>query len=260
MTAPSPTAADFRTRLKSKAALIGTFVKTPTTHATEILASLGYDFVIVDAEHAPFDRRDLDGIAMAARLSGIAALVRVADGAPSAILNCLDLGAAGVLVPHVDSPERARAISAACRYRDGGTRGYSTNSRAGNWGGTTMAAHMAAEDARACCVAMIEDAAALDEIDQIAATPGIDAFFIGRADLSSSLGLDKTGTPETAAAVDRILAAARKAGVAVMVLATSPDDAADLRAKGASAVVVSNDQSFLRSAAANALKAYTPPA
>ncbi len=248
---------DFRARLRGREPLIGTFVKTPTTHATEILASLGYDFVIVDAEHAPFDRRDIDMIAMAAAGSGIAALVRVTDGSAASILSCLDVGAAGVLVPHVDSPARAREVAAACRYRDGGNRGYSTNSRAGKWGGTTMAAHMADEDSRVSCIAMIEDAAALDHIDEIAATPGIDAFFIGRADLSSSLGQTKTDTPETAAAVERIIAAAQKAGVTIMVLATSTKDADDLRAKGATAVVVSNDQSFLRSAAADALKAYT---
>lgn len=250
--------ADFRTRLKAKAPLLGTFVKTPTTHATELLASLGYDFVIVDAEHAPFDRGDIDMIAMVGRLSGIGTLVRVAESTPSAILSCLDVGATGVLIPHVDSPARARELSAACRYRDGGTRGYSTNSRAGNWGGTTMAAHMASEDARVCCVAMIEDAVALETIDEIAATPGLDAFFIGRADLASSLGKDRTDGPEVAAAVDRILAAAHKAGLPVIILATSPKDANDLRAKGASAVVISSDQGFLRSAAAEALKAYNP--
>ena len=258
MSIPSTAVGDFRTRLRSNAPLIGTFVKTPTTHATEILASLGYDFVIVDAEHAPFDRRDIDLIAMAARLSGIAALVRVPEGTPAAILSCLDVGAAGVLVPHVDSPGRARGSARPAVTATAARAGYSTNSRAGNWGGTTMAAHMAGEDARVSCVAMIEDAAALERIDEIAATPGIDAFFIGRADLSSSLGQNRTDAPETAAAVDRIIAAARKADVTVMVLAASPKDAAELRDKGASAVVASNDQSFLRSAAGDVLKAYAP--
>lgn len=245
----------FRDRLRAKDLIVGTFVKTPTPHATEVLASVGYDFVIIDAEHAPFDRRDIDHIVMAARGCGIAALVRVAESTPAAILSCLDVGADGILAPHVDTPERAAAVAAACRYK-GGTRGYSTNSRAGNWGGTTMAAHMEREDARVSCVAMIEDAEALDRIDAIAAEPSIDAFFIGRADLTSSLGQTRTDAPETTAAVERILAAARAADRTVMVLATSPADAEALRGKGASAIVVSSDQGFLRSAAADALKQY----
>ena len=251
--------ASFRQRLRRYEPLIGTFVKTPTPHATEIFASLGYDFVIIDAEHAPFDRRDIDMVVMAARASGIASLVRVAEASPSTILSSLDVGATGILAPHVDSAERAAQVAAACRYRDGGNRGYSTFSRAGNYGGTTMAAHMAAEDERVACIAMIEDAAALEHLDAIAATPGLDAFFLGRADLSSSLGLTRTDTPETAAAVDRCLIAARKANLAVMVLVTSPKDAAELRAAGASAVVVSNDQSFLRNGAAEALRQYALP-
>lgn len=245
-----------RDRLRTRQGLLGTFIKTPTPHATEVLASLGYDFVIIDAEHAPFDRRDIDHIVMAARGCGISVLVRVAESSPANILSCLDVGADGILAPHVDSPERARAIAAACRYRNGGTRGYSTNTRAGNWGGKTMEAHMNGEDARVACVAMIEDAQALDRIDEIAAVSGIDAFFVGRADLSSSLGQTRADTEETTAAVNRILAAARSNDRCVMILATSPADAAALREKGASAVVVSSDQGFLRSAAATALKQY----
>jgi 2-keto-3-deoxy-L-rhamnonate aldolase RhmA len=246
----------FRDRLRAREGLLGTFIKTPTPHATEVLASLGYDFVIIDAEHAPFDRRDIDYIVMAARGCGIAALVRVPENTPAAILCCLDVGADGVLAPHVDSPERAAAVASACRYRDGGTRGYSTNSRAGHWGGTTMQAHIESEDARVSAIAMIEDAAALDRIGDIAAVAGIESLFIGRADLSVSLGQTRTDAPETTAAVERILDAARAADRAVMVLATSPADAAALRARGATAVVVSSDQGFLRSAAAEAIKQY----
>lgn len=247
----------FRDKLRAREALFGTFIKTPTPHATEVLASLGYDFVIVDAEHAPFDRRDIDHVVMAGRGCGISVLVRVPESSPATILSCLDVGADGILAPHVDSPRRAEAVAAACRYRNGGTRGYSTNSRAGNWGGTTMASHMASEDARVSCVAMIEDASALDEIDGIAAVPGIDALFLGRADLSSSLGETRADAERTNVAVDRILAAARRHGRCVMFLATSPADAATLREKGGSAVVVSSDQGFLRSAASAALKQYS---
>src|SRR3954454_24645161 len=95
-----------RSRLLAREHLIGTFVKTPTTHATEILGALGFDFVVIDEEHAPFDRMATDTALLAARAAGTAALVRVQNA--TSILSVLDCGATGVLVPHVASAARAR--------------------------------------------------------------------------------------------------------------------------------------------------------
>ena len=86
-----------RSRLLAREHLIGTFVKTPTTHATEILGALGFDFVVIDEEHAPFDRMATDTALLAARAAGTAALVRVQSA--TSILSVLDCGATGVLVP-----------------------------------------------------------------------------------------------------------------------------------------------------------------
>ena len=102
-----------RRRLLAREHLIGTFVKTPTTHATEILGALGFDFVVIDEEHAPFDRMAIDAALLAARAAGTAALVRVQSA--TSILSVLDCGATGVLVPHVASAARAREVAATCR-------------------------------------------------------------------------------------------------------------------------------------------------
>jgi len=246
--------AEFRNRIIHKDHVVGTFIKTPTTHATEIVGSLGFDFTIVDQEHAPLDRFTIDMACLAARASGIAALVRVAEPTPASILSVLDLGSTGVLVPHVDSVDKARQIASACRYR-GGSRGFSNTTRAGGYGSASFAEHMTAQDSQATCVAMIEDEAALDQLDEIAAVEGIDAFFIGRGDLTAALG-----TERMEAAVERITAAARAAGRTTMVLVSSRADARAMRDLGATAFVVSNDQSFLRSAAGAALKDYGDPA
>jgi 2-keto-3-deoxy-L-rhamnonate aldolase RhmA len=244
---------EFRSRIIRKEHVLGTFIKTPTTHATEIVGSVGFDFTIVDQEHAPFDRGTIDMACLAARAVGTAALVRVAEPTPASILSVLDLGAAGVLVPHVDSADKARQIASACRYR-GGSRGFSNTTRAGGYGSASFTDHMAAQDSQVTCVAMIEDEAALDSLDAIAAVEGIDAFFIGRGDLTAALG------PEaTVEAVKRITAAARAADRTTMVLVSSRDDARAMRELGATAFVVSNDQSLLRSAASAALKDYGDP-
>ena len=247
---PTPRTDAFRDTVRRKGHVLGTFIKTPTGHATEILGSVGFDFVILDQEHGPFDRASLDVACLAAKAWDIAALVRVAEPTPAAILSALDLGAAGVLVPHVDSPAKAREIAAACRYR-GGNRGFSNTTRAGNYGGAGMPDHIAAQDARVTCVAMIEDESALDHLEAIAATEGLDAFFIGRGDLTAALGAEGMQR-----AVARITEAGRATGKPMMALVSSRDDARAMRDLGVTAFVVSNDQSFLRTAASQALKDY----
>ena len=117
MTTPRPAYTDFRRRLKAREHLLGTFIKTPTTHATEILGMLGFDFVVIDQEHAPFGPNVIDVMVLAARASNIAGIVRIGDAGEANILSVLDCGAAGILVPHVAGAAKAREVAAACRYR-----------------------------------------------------------------------------------------------------------------------------------------------
>ena len=240
----------FRSRLLAREPLIGTFVKTPTTHATEILGALGFDFVVIDEEHAPFDRRATDAALLAAKAVGTAALVRVQS--VTSILPVLDCGATGVVVPHVATAAHAREVAAACRYQ-GGRRGYSGSPRHAGYGASGMWKTVEAADAATTVIAQIEDPEALDEIDAIAAVPDIDALFIGRGDLSVALGAKSSDAPEVRSAVERIGKAARAAGKPVCVFVGGKDEAAWLQSEGATAFVVSSDQGFLRKAAAQAL-------
>ena len=249
---------DFRRRLKERQRLLGTFVKIPTTHATEILAGIGFDFVVIDQEHAPFDRAAIDIMILAARASNIAGFVRVGDPSDSNILSVLDCGAAGVFVPHVDSAEKARRIAAACRYR-GGHRGFATTTRAGRFGDATYADHAEEQDSLVTCIAMIEDVAALNEIDAIAAVKGIDAFFIGRGDITAAIGASSITSAETRKIVESVMAAAREADMPVIVLSPNRDDAADMAKLGASAFLIANDQNFLKQAARKAFGEFAPP-
>ena len=108
-----PHFSSFRRRFSARQHVVGSFIKTPTTHATEIFGALGYDFVVIDEEHAPIDRAMTDVMLLAARASNLAGIVRVSSDDPAKILSCLDCGAAGVLVPHVATVEKARAVAAA---------------------------------------------------------------------------------------------------------------------------------------------------
>src|SRR5690606_3234181 len=132
MNGERPSFHTFRERLAARTTMFGTFIKTPTTHATEILGQIGYDFVVFDQEHAPLDASALDMMILAARAANVAGIVRVASADPAMIQTVLDCGATGVMVPHVSSAETARRIARACRYT--GTRGLANTTRAGGFG------------------------------------------------------------------------------------------------------------------------------
>lgn len=248
-----PTPADFRRRLSARERLIGTFIKTPTTHAVEILGDLGFDFVVIDEEHAPFNRETIDTMLLAARASNTAGIVRVTDANPPGILSALDCGATGILVPHVASVEIAEKVAAASRYR-GGKRGYSGSTRAGRYGASSVWNTVDASDAQTVVIAMIEDPEAVENIEAIVKVDGIDGFFIGRGDLTVAFGATSNTDPSVQAAVERISMAAGAAGKPVCVMVNSADQVTSFQRLGASTFIVSSDQGFLRQAAAQTLK------
>lgn len=251
--APRPDPRAFRERLLAREPLIGTFMKTPSSHNTEIIAGLGYDFVILDAEHAPWERATLDMGLLAARAFGAAGLVRIARPDPSSVLEALDDGAIGVMVPHVDSAQKARDIVSWSHYK-GGTRGLGIG-RGGEYG-ARGADHMAFADKTTTVLAMIEDRRAIDVIDDIVSTPGIDCIFLGRGDLGVSLGNATGPAPTLRQAVEIVTACARAHGkpVAAVVQSMVSDEAGWLIDLGVTAMMVASDQGFMSQAAASALE------
>jgi staphyloferrin B biosynthesis citrate synthase len=256
--AAKPGFREFRNRLLSQDHLTGTFVKIPTTFATEVLGKIGFDFVVFDQEHAPLDAQVLDTMILAARASGIAGIVRVPNADPSSILTVLDCGATGVLVPHIDTKAKAEAIVSACRYR-GGNRGFANTTRAGGYGGKTYAEHKDTQDSEVVCIAMIEDVSALEEIEDIVRVPGLDAIFIGRGDLTAALDAPTMTSEETHEIVAPIMAAAKAAGMPIIMLCPNRADAAKMAGLGASGFMVGSDHGFLASAARSALETLKPP-
>ena len=236
-------------RIAAGDVLLGTFLKTPSPILIEVLATCGLDLLCLDAEHAPFGRADLDLCLLAARAGGMPVLVRTPTAAPEHILNALDCGADGVLLPHIRSAAEAAAAAMAAAYGPGG-RGYAGSSRAARYGLAPMGEHRAASAARTVVIAQIEDVEALDEIEAIAATPGIDALFVGRIDLTVALDAASPDAPEVIAAVDRIVAAGRAAGRPVGMFVPRNEDVAGWRDKGATLFLQGSDHAFLRSGAA----------
>lgn len=247
----------FRARLLAHEPLLGTFIKTPASHVVEVAAAAGFDFVVIDQEHAPFDRVTVDALILAGRAADIAVLVRVPGADARDILPPLDCGAQGVLVPHVDSGARAGAVVAEARYR-GGRRGFTNSSRAGGYGRAGFPEHIAAGDAGTAVLAMVEDVASLAALPAIMAVPGLDAVFIGRGDLACALGCDGTAAAPVVKAAEQIAAAARAAGKVLCAHVDRADspDVAWLRGLGVSAFIVSSDQGLMRRAAREAVAAF----
>lgn len=235
-------------RLAAGDALWGSFLKTPSPVLVEVLANAGLDLLCLDAEHAPFDRTGIDLCTMTARAAGLPVVVRTPTAAPEHILNALDCGANGVLVPHIRTAEEASAAVAASHYGNGG-RGYAGSSRAAGYGRAAIPQHLADSAKCTVVIAQIEDLEAIEAIDAIAGVQGLDALFVGRIDLTIALGETDPDSPAVLAAVERVLAAGRATGVPIGMFVPRDDDVAKWRAKGARLFLQGSDHAFIRAGA-----------
>jgi 4-hydroxy-2-oxoheptanedioate aldolase len=212
-------------RIKSGERLFASFVMVPSPSVVEMLGYAGFDFVVLDTEHGSATVEILENQLRAAEASGIPALVRTVGMTPGEILRVLDAGAQGIIVPHVRTPQDARAIVAAAHYPPKGIRGIATTARAGRHGFVTVSDHLAAAKERILVIPQIEDADALVHVREIAGTDGIDAIFIGPADLSLSLGHPgNPDHPEVKQAIEKAVADIRSAGSIPMSFARTSQD------------------------------------
>ena len=240
----------FRQRLLNGERLIGSFVKTPSMMVAEVLAQTDLDVLCIDAEHSPFDRRDIDACLLAYRAANKPAVVRVPSGNADVILNALDCGATGIVVPHVDSVEKAEACAKAARFGDGG-RGYAGSTRAAAYGGNTVTENLTRNREETTVIAQIEDLAALHCIDSIAAVDGIDCLFIGTMDLTVALGADGAKDARVIEATEKICTAASRAGRRTGIFVPSVDDVPFWLERGVSLFLMSSDHAFIKQGAAS---------
>ncbi len=233
---------------------VGTFVKTTSPQVIEILGGCGLDFAVLDAEHAPYDRAALDLAMIAGRAAALPLFVRVLERNASGLLSVLDMGAAGVLVPHVDTEDDAREVVAHCRYV-GGDRGYSSSPRAAGYGALGMKQALAEGD-RNVVICQIESVSAVENAARIAAVPGVAAVFIGRADLALSMGLDNAQDPRVTEATQSVIETTLAAGKGVGMFVGSTAERDKYRALGVTWFIQGSDQSLL----AQATRAIARPA
>ncbi|MEH6550330.1 MAG: aldolase/citrate lyase family protein [Pseudomonadales bacterium] len=240
---------NFRQRLLAGDLLIGCFAKTPSMMIAEVLAQTDLDVVCIDAEHSPFDRKDIDASLLAYRSTHMPSLVRVPSSAPEHILNALDCGATGIVIPHVQSAEKARECAQVSRFGDGG-RGYAGSTRAASYMGHTIAENLELNRQENVVIAQIEDLPALDCIDEIAAVEGIDCLFIGMMDLTVAFGASSAKDTLVVEAAEKVCVAARSAGRRVGIFVPSTDDIPYWVERGVSLFLMASDHAFIKQGAA----------
>jgi 2-keto-3-deoxy-L-rhamnonate aldolase RhmA len=236
----------FRHALLNRDVVVGTWLQISNATAAEVLANAGFDWIAIDIEHTDIDISSLTHLLRAMYGRGVAPIARVTRNDTLEIRRALDVGAAGVLVPFVNSADEARRAVAAAKYPPLGVRGFSF-SRANNWGVEFEAEAQSANESTSVMV-MIESRGGVERIGEIVAVPGVDAAFIGPYDLSGSYGIPgQTQDPRVQEACRSVIAACEAAHKSVGLLIVRPTSAALQRAvaDGYTLLCVGTDTVFL---------------
>ncbi len=225
---------NFRKRIKGGESLLGCAVGIAHPIAVEIAGYAGFDFVFLDTEHSALGVTAIESMILAARVGEVASIYRVRQLDPSAIGRALDIGADGVLVPHIRNADQARTVVDAARYAPIGRRGVGPG-RPIRFGLTDTSDYLAEANERTVVAFMIEDREAVENIEEISAVEGIDVFNIGTCDLSNSLGVPfQTRHQKVMTAINRIVEVAGANNIAVGVPPESAEEVAELKEIGCS--------------------------
>jgi 2-dehydro-3-deoxyglucarate aldolase len=243
----SPLPNHFRQDLIEKKRLIGCWASLASPISTEVLGYAGFDWLLIDGEHAPNDLQSIMLQLMALKDSPSAAVVRPQWLDAVLIKRLLDLGVYNFLMPFIESAEQARAAVAATRYPPRGIRGIAVAQRSNQYG--TCPDYFERIDDSIGVLVQIESRAGLEAVNEIAAVDGVNALFIGPSDLSASLGhFGNPGHPEVQEAMGHVLEAARRHDKAVGILSLGERDCQRYLDMGITCVAVGMDVVLLRNA------------
>jgi 4-hydroxy-2-oxoheptanedioate aldolase len=239
---------DLRQLLLREGGAIGGWCVIPGAFTAEAMAKAGFDWLCVDAQHGLIGYSEMLAILQAVTASGVPVLVRVPWNEPGWIMKSLDAGAAGVIVPMVNSPAEAELAVKACRYPP---RGYRS------WGPTR--ASMYAEgyqpgpvNEAVICAVMVETVPALERLDEIASVPGVDAVFMGPSDFAISMGLGPRGDDaEHRRRLEVVPGVCNRHGVIAGIACGSLELLERWRAAGYTMLAAPSDLVLLRQAAAS---------
>ena len=229
---------------------LGTFVKMVDASVIELLKYSGFDCIIVDNEHSQMGKEAMVNLVRTADLCGITPIVRVRENNRSMILQGLDAGAHGIMVPETNTAEEVALVISRTKYAPIGDRGYTASQRASGYGNMDAAQYAVFANDNTMTIVYCETKAALDNLDEMLKVPHLDMMWIGPMDLTQALGV--TGNPKhpiIVEAMDMIIGKSKEAGVPVGTIASNVADAAKLYEQGVQLISLSSDQAMIQFAA-----------
>ena len=230
--------------LKAGKTQIGCWLSLGNTIAAEICAAAGFDWVLIDTEHAPNDLSEVYQQLLAVSAYPASPVVRIAWNDTVNIKRMLDVGVQSLLVPYVQNEDEARKAVAAVRYPPHGVRGVSTGSRSSRFG--RVKDYLPRAQAEICVIVQIETRLGWDNIEKIAAVDGIDGLFIGPQDFACDLGhLGNPGHPEVQAAIADVITRIKKTGKAAGILYFDEEGAKRWMGLGAQMIAATSDSAIL---------------
>jgi len=232
----------------------GIWTSIPDLSVAELVGGLPYDYVVVDLQHGVTTFTELPALAQAMRAAGNAPLVRVPWKDPSQIMRAIDSGASGVVVPMISTAAEAEAAVSACRFPPAGVRSWGPM-----WGYVRSdgALPPAEQDAGVLCIVQVENAEAIEHLDAILATEGLDGIYIGPNDLALACGYGRStyrDDPEVSTLIQKIVDACRAAGVPAGLHCSDPEMGRDWIERGASMVTIAQDTGLIADGALEALR------
>lgn len=240
---PSPVNA-FKAALKAGRTQIGFWQALASPYAAELCGGAGFDWLVLDSEHAPNDVRSVLAQLQVLAAYPVSVVVRLPVGDAVLIKQYLDIGVQTLLIPMVETADEARELVRAMRYPPKGVRGVGAGlARASRFG--RIGDYLATAEAELCLLVQVESVKGLENIEEIAAVEGVDGVFIGPADLAASMGLlGRSMDSPVTAAIERGLAAIRRQGKAAGVLMGDETEARRLIGLGFQFVAVGADVSL----------------
>ena len=241
------TGAEFKKQLREGKPKMGLFLNSHSPTVAEQLAHSGYDWLLVDTQHGPMGFLELSAMLAAIANGGAKSMVRVAGYHDrGGIQQALDMGADGVLVPYINTAEEARQAVSCARYPTAGTRSVYFPQRSMNRAG--LLGYAGAANENTILALQVETASCIENIDAIAAVPGVDLLFLGQNDLCMSMGLyekykfpDMYTSPELGAATEKLKAAARKNNVILGLFLFGTSRVGEFLEKGFPFISIGND-------------------
>ncbi len=232
--------------LKEGKSYIGTFAKMTDPSVVELFSLIGFDFFVIDNEHSHMSKETMDHLLRTADISGIVPIVRIRQNNRSMILQSLDGGSLGIMVPETSSRRDVEEMIYNSYYAPIGGRGFSPSHRAAGYGFMDGKEYAGLANEHVMTIAYCETAEALDNLDDMLSVPGLDVMWIGPMDLSQALGvIGDSRHPKVQEAVAHIIERCKAAGVAAGTIAANGVEAKKLLDMGVQFIGMSSDQAMI---------------